>query len=215
MLYIIPTPIGNLGDITLRSIEVLEKVEILLCEDTRVSANLLDLLKIKNRPKLFSYYQEVESQKLREVLGFLENKKIVGLVSDAGTPLLSDPGWLLVKTAIRMGIKVEALPGANALLPALQLSGLPADKFVFLGFLPKKEGERKKILESFEGVTKIAYESPERLVSTVKMFDSSVKIAICRELTKMHEEVISGNKESVLLDLAKLDSRGEIVIVWR
>jgi len=214
MLYLISTPIGNLKDITLRTIEVLEEVEVLLCEDTRVTASLLHKLGIKNKPKLFSYYQEVESSKLREALSFVEGKKIAGLLSDAGTPLLSDPGWLLVKTCIKLDIEVVALPGANALLPALQLSGLPADKFAFVGFLPKKENDRRKVLESFPGVTKLAYESPDRLVSTIEMMSEDVKICICRELTKFHEEFVRGDQQAVLRQLADLDARGEVVIVW-
>lgn len=215
MLYLIPTPIGNLKDITLRALETLEIVDVLLCEDTRVTRSLLEKLGIKNQPKLVSYYKEVESQKLTEVVGYFHEKLKVGLVSDAGTPLLSDPGWLLAKTCIKMGIKIEALPGTNALLPALQLSGMPADKFVFLGFLPKKNADKYKIINSYPGITKLAYESPERLVETISSMEEGTEISICREITKLHEETIRGKKQIVLDLLAQLDPRGEVVIVWR
>ncbi len=215
MLYLISTPIGNLGDITLRSIDILEKVEIVLCEDTRVTNSLFAKLGIKNQPKLISYYQEVESQKLSEVVTYLQAGKIVALLSDAGTPLLSDPGWLLIKTCIKLGVQLEALPGASAILPALQLSGLPADKFIYLGFLPKKSADRLKILSSFPDITKIAFESAERLMDTVQDMDNESSIAICRELTKLHQEVIRGKKQVVLDQLSQLDPRGEVVIVWR
>jgi 16S rRNA (cytidine1402-2'-O)-methyltransferase len=175
----------------LRAIRILEKVDFLLCEDTRVTSALLNKLKIKNRPRLISYYKEVEAQKISEVVEILQKGKLVALVSDAGSPLISDPGWLLVKTCISLDLEIEALPGANAILPAWQLSGLPAGNFAFLGFLPKKKNEKLKVLGSLSGITKIAYESPERILETIEMFDSKTKIAVCMELTKMYQKIYS------------------------
>lgn len=214
MLYLIPTPIGNLDDITLRAIWILEKVDILLCEDTRVTSALLDKLKIKNRPKLVSYYKEIEGQKVSEIIEILQRGKLVALVSDAGSPLISDPGWLLVKTCISLGLEIEALPGANAILPALQLSGLPTNNFAFLGFLPKKKSEKLKVLGSMFAITKIAYESPERILETIEMFDSKTKIAVCVELTKMYQKIYRGNKIEIFEKMQNWDGRGEIVLVW-
>lgn len=214
-LYLIPTPIGNLGDITLRTIETLEKVEILLCEDTRVTSGLLDKLKIKNKPKLISYYQEVESSKLSEIVGYLEENYAVGLVADAGSPMISDPGWLLTKTCIARNFKVEALPGASSVITALQLSGLPTNKFMFVGFLPKKEGEKKKLLASDGQITKVAFESPERLTETIGMMAEDTEICVCREMTKMHEELVRGKRDKVLEQLKTMDPRGEVVLVWK
>lgn len=164
MLYIISTPIGNLKDITLRSIDIFECVDILLCEDTRKTGILLKELGVKNRPELISFYDEVEEQKVPEVIRWLEEGKEVGLVSDAGTPLISDPGWLLVKKCQKLGIKYTAIPGANAVINALVLSGLPLGRFAYLGFLPKKSGERIKILKAYQKIegSKVVYESPLR-----------------------------------------------------
>ena len=147
MLYIIATPIGNLGDITLRALETLEKVEYLLCEDTRNAGILLSNLGIKNKPKLMSFYDEVEDQKIPEVISLLKEGKEVGLVTDAGTPIISDPGWKLIRKCRNLGIPYTSLPGACAAINALVLSGVPSGRFMFLGFLPKKDGERLKILE--------------------------------------------------------------------
>ena len=150
MLYIISTPIGNLGDITLRAVKTLEMVDILLCEDTRKTGILLKELGIKNKIKLVSFYDEVERQKIPQVVEYLKEGLEVGLVTNAGTPLLSDPGWLLVKKCQELGLKYTAIPGANAVINALVLSGLPMQRFSFLGFLPKKEGERKKYWKSIK-----------------------------------------------------------------
>ncbi|KKR68340.1 MAG: Ribosomal RNA small subunit methyltransferase I [Microgenomates group bacterium GW2011_GWA2_40_6] len=211
MLYIISTPIGNLGDITLRAIETLEMVDILLCEDTRKTGILLKELKIKNNIKLVSFYDEVERQKIPQVIEWLKEGLEVGLVTNAGTPLLSDPGWLLVKKCQELGLKYTAIPGASAVINALILSGLPMQRFSFLGFLPKKDRERKKILEKYkmvEGV-KVVYESPnrlEKLVGEIKeTYGKEVQIRICREMTKKFEEVKNGMDGDV---------RGEVVVVF-
>lgn len=211
MLYIISTPIGNLKDITLRAIETLNKLDVLLCEDTRKTGFLLSELKIENNPKLLSFYDEVEAQKIPEVIKMLEDNLEVGLVTDAGTPLLSDPGWLLVKKCRELGISYTALPGACAAINAAVLSGLPIQRFSFLGFMPKREGDIKKILEKYKNVdgVKIVYESPIRSQKTVELikevYGEDVDIKIVREMTKKFEEV----SETV-----EKDVKGEVVILW-
>lgn len=196
MLYIVATPIGNLGDISLRALETLEKVSILLCEDTRNTGLMLANLGIKNKPKLISFYDEVEEQKIPEVIKLLENGNEVALVTDAGTPIISDPGWKLVKKCRNLGIKYTSIPGPCAAINALVLSGIPAGRFVFLGFLPKKDGERLKVLEKykeFDGA-KIVYESPFRVKKLEeqikKVYGENIQIAITREMTKKFEEVL-------------------------
>jgi 16S rRNA (cytidine1402-2'-O)-methyltransferase len=218
MLYIISLPIGNSKDITLRAIEVLEEVEILLCEDSRVTRKLLEILKIKNRPKLFSFYDQVEREKTGQVLEFLREGRKVGLVSDAGTPLLSDPGWWLVKEAINKGLEVEVVGGISAALVALELSGLAADKFCFLGFLPRKGSKRKRIFEIYKGEvgTKIIYESALRMEKTLGDILENWgdrKMAICREMTKKHEEITRGMTSEVLTKIKGKKLKGEVVLV--
>lgn len=211
MLYIISTPIGNLKDITLRAIETLNKLDVLLCEDTRKTGFLLAELKIENKPKLLSFYDEVEAQKIPEVIKMLQDNLEVGLVSDAGTPLLSDPGWLLVKKCRELGISYTALPGACAVVNAVVLSGLPIQRFIFLGFMPKREGDIKKILEKYKSVegAKVLYESPLRVEKTFKLIKEvcgeNTEIRIVREMTKKFEEVT---------DNVSKDLRGEVVIVF-
>ena len=202
MLYIIATPIGNLGDISLRALETLEKVEYLLCEDTRNTGLLLIKLGIKNKPKLISFYDEVEEQKIPEVIKLLQDGNEIALVTDAGTPIISDPGWKLIRKCRNLGIPYTSLPGACAAINALVLSGIPSGRFMFLGFLPKKDGERLKILErykEFDGA-KIVYESPFRVKKleeqVKKVYGNDVQIAITREMTKKFEEVLpTVNKE--------------------
>lgn len=219
-MYIIATPIGNLDDMTLRAIETLEKVEYLLCEDTRKSGLLLQNLGIKNKPKLISFYDEVERQKIPEVVRYLEENKEVGLVTDAGTPLISDPGWLLVKKCQEAGLKYTSIPGASSIINAVVLSGLPAGRFIYLGFLPKKQGERKRILENnkdFEG-SKIVLESPFRLEKLIEeiieVYGGECKVAIAREMTKRFEEVINGGAQQVLETIKKSPVKGEAVVVF-
>lgn len=211
MLYVIATPIGNLGDITLRALETLEKVEYLLCEDTRNTGLLLINLGIKNKPKLISFYDEVEEQKIPEVIKLLEDNREVALVTDAGTPIVSDPGWRLVKKCRNLGISYTSIPGPCAAINALVLSGIPAGRFVFLGFLPKKDGERLKVLEKykeFDGA-KIVYESPfrvKKLEEQVKaVYGENVQIAITREMTKKFEEVLA--------TISK-EPKGEITVIF-
>jgi len=208
MLFIISTPIGNLGDISKRAIETLESLDVLLCEDTR--NNIINKLGLKNKPELISFYDEVEEQKMPQIIKLLEEGKNVGLVTDAGTPIISDPGWKLIKKCQKLGIKYTAIPGACAAINALVLSGLPSGRFCFLGFLPKKDGERKKILEKYKNIdgAKIVYESPFRvrkLVEEIKsIYGDNAEIKICREMTKKFEEV-SGEVTS---------EKGEMVVVF-
>lgn len=211
MLYIISTPIGNLKDITLRAIEILEQLDVLLCEDTRRTGLLLQNLRIANRPKLVSFYDEVEKQKIPLVVEWLKEGLEVGLVTDAGTPLISDPGWLLVKKCQELELKYTALPGPSAVINAAVLSGLPVQKFCFLGFLPKKDGDKKKVIEKykdFEGV-KIAYEAGNRTLETVellkKLLGETLVCRVVREMTKMYESVDTDGVG---------DERGEVVILW-
>jgi 16S rRNA (cytidine1402-2'-O)-methyltransferase len=220
MLYIIATPIGNLKDITLRALETLEKVEYLLCEDTRNTGLLLANLGIKNKPRLISFYDEVEEQKIPEVLRLLDENKEVGLVTDAGTPIISDPGYKLVKKCQKIGYKITSIPGVSAAINALVLSGLPSGRFSFLGFLPKKPGDRKKILEkykSFDGA-KIVYESPFRLVKLIQelseIYGPETEVAICREMTKKFEEIICGQIVEVSQKIANKNIKGEIVVIF-
>ena len=211
MLYIIATPIGNLKDITLRALETLNKLDVLLCEDTRKTGFLLSELKIENKPKLVSFYDEVEAQKIPEVIKMLKDNLEVGLVTDAGTPLLSDPGWLLVKKCRELGLNYTALPGACAAINGAVLSGLPIQRFSFLGFMPKKDGDIKKILLKYKDVegVKILYESPVRTEKTFNLIKDicgdNVEIKIIREMTKKFEEV---------LNVPTKDIKGEVIIIF-
>lgn len=208
MLYIIATPIGNLNDISRRAIDTFESLDVLLCEDTR--NNILNKLNIKNKPELISFYDEVEEQKIPQIIKLLEENKNVGLVTDAGTPIISDPGWKLVKKCQKLGIKYTAIPGPCAAINALVLSGISSGRFCFLGFLPKKDGERKKILEKYKDIdgAKIVYESPfriKKLVEEIKaVYGDNAEIRICREMTKKFEEV----SDSVTSE------KGEMVVVF-
>ncbi len=211
MLYIIATPIGNLKDITVRAMETLEKVEYLLCEDTRNTGLLLKNLGIKNKPKLISFYDEVEDQKIPEIINLLKENKEVGLVTDAGTPIISDPGWKLIKKCQGLGISYTSLPGACAAINGAVLSGLPVGRFSFLGFLSKKDGERKKILEKYKSIdgAKIVYESPfrvEKLVEQIRqVYGGEVQIKIIREMTKKFEEVLETTSKNI---------KGEITVIF-
>lgn len=220
MLYIIATPIGNLGDITLRALETLEKVEYLLCEDTRNAGILLSNLGIKNKPKLMSFYDEVEDQKIPEVISLLKEGKEVGLVTDAGTPIISDPGWKLIKKCLSLGISYTSVPGVSAAINGAVLSGLPVGRFCFLGFLPKKEGGRKKILEKYKGIdgAKIVYESPFRITKLIEeiklVYGEEINISVCREMTKKFEEIINGKPSEVLEKITPKNLKGEFVVIF-
>ena len=216
MLTIIPTPIGNMEDITLRALRALQEVDYILAEDTRQSIKLLKHFEITK--KLVAYHKFNEHERTEKIVNEIKGGIHIGMVSDAGTPSISDPGYLLVRACVEAGIKVECLPGATAFVPALVNSGLPSDRFVFEGFLPVKKGRQKRLqLLTEEKRSMIFYESPYRLAKTLtqlgEFFGESRKASVSRELTKMFEE----NRQGCLLELAdyyvKNPPKGEIVIV--
>jgi len=213
-LYIVPTPIGNLKDITLRAIEVLKNVDLILAEDTRVSAKLLKHYQI-SKP-LIAHHSHNE-HKNKSILNDLITGKDIALISDAGTPAISDPGHVLVKECIANNIKIESLPGATAFVPALINSGFPTDSFVFEGFLPHKKGRKTKI-ESFINQTRtiILYESPHRVIKLLEELNSILgqekKISISREITKKFEETIIGTSAELLAHFKDNEPRGEFVV---
>ncbi len=216
-LYLVPTPIGNLEDITLRSIRILKEANVILCEDTRVSGKLLSHLEIKK--PLQSYHSFNEHQILTNIISRLKAGEIFALISDAGTPAISDPGFLLVRECLRHEIKIECLPGPTAFVPALVKSGLPCDSFVFEGFLPPKKGRQTKFKAlSIEARTMIFYESPMRLLKTLEQFKEYVggdrRISVSRELSKLYEETVNGTIDEVIaLFTTRKEIKGEIVIV--
>jgi 16S rRNA (cytidine1402-2'-O)-methyltransferase len=216
MLYLVPTPLGNLKDMTLRGIEVLQTVDVILCEDTRTSSKLLQHYQIQK--PLSPYHQHNEHKIVAHLMDQLKAGKTFALITDAGTPAISDPAFLLVRECVKEGIKVECLPGATAFVPALVNSGIPTNRFVFEGFLPLKKGRQTMLKElATEPRTIILYESPMRLVKTLKelavYFGENRLASVSRELTKMFEE----NKQGTLADLAVYFEskavKGEIVIV--
>lgn len=217
-LYIVPTPIGNLEDITIRSLRILKEVDLILAEDTRKSSVLLNRHGIQN--KLKSHHKFNEHKSVEEIAEQISGGLNVALISDAGTPSISDPGYLLVRKCIDNNIWVECLPGATAFVPALVNSGLPSDRFCFEGFLPQKKGRQKKLKSlADESRTMIFYESPHRLVKALKefseVFGPDRLISVSRELTKIHEENIRGTVAEVLLRFERKTGaiKGEIVIV--
>jgi 16S rRNA (cytidine1402-2'-O)-methyltransferase len=214
-LYLIPTPIGNLEDMTFRAIRLLKEADVVLAEDTRTSAPLLKHFGIDK--KVFAHHQHNEHQSVTEVIRFLKEGKQVALISDAGTPAISDPGFLLVREAIKNGIEVSCLPGATAFVPALVNSGLPNDRFVFEGFLPVKKGRqtRLKSLVSEER-TLIFYESPHRLLKTLEEFSdyfgAERQVSVSRELSKVFEETVRGTLTEVKQHFETHTLKGEFVI---
>nr|WP_321355026.1 16S rRNA (cytidine(1402)-2'-O)-methyltransferase [uncultured Draconibacterium sp.] len=215
-LILVPTPIGNLQDITFRAVEVLKEADIILAEDTRVSSKLLKHLEIEK--KLVAHHKFNEHKTTGSIVSKIEQGNTVALISDAGTPAISDPGFLLVRACVEKNVKVECLPGATALIPALAVSGLPTDKFVFEGFLPQKKGRqtRLKILAE-EPRTMVFYESPYRLVKALgqfaEFFGPERKACVCRELSKMFEEVKRGTVTELQEYYTEHTPKGEIVIV--
>ncbi len=216
MLYIVPTPIGNLQDITLRAIEVLKSVDVILAEDTRTSSKLLNHYQV-HQP-LTPYHQHNEHKVLQHLVAQLQEGKNMAVITDAGTPGISDPAFLLIRECIKAGIKVETLPGATAFVPALVNSGIPTNRFTFEGFLPLKKG-RQTLLKQLaeEERTMIFYESPMRLVKTLEefavYFGADRKCSVSRELTKMFEENFQGTLQQVCDHFKQKDVKGEIVIV--
>jgi 16S rRNA (cytidine1402-2'-O)-methyltransferase len=215
-LYIVPTPIGNLEDITLRALRILQEADSILAEDTRVTKKLLNHYNIQ-KPVL-SYHQHNEHQQLSNFIGLIERQNSVALVSDAGTPSISDPGFLLIRACIQHHIDIECLPGATAFVPALVNSGFPTDKFYFYGFLPHKKG-RKTAIEKLATIdsTIVLYESPFRLLKTLEelknVFEAPRQVCVCRELTKMYEETVRGTVDEVIVHFSNKMVKGEIVIV--
>ena len=216
-LYLVPTPIGNLEDITLRAIRVLKEVDLILAEDTRKTGILLKHYEISNRMESFHKFNE--HQRLLKYVERIAQGTTIALVSDAGTPSISDPGFLLVRECLKNGIDVECLPGAVALVPALVNSGFPSDRFVFEGFLPQKKGRNKRFEElKLEERTIIFYESPHRLVKTLSQlseyFSPLHQVCVSRELSKIHEENKRGTLEEVMQYYTTHPPKGEIVIVF-
>ena len=216
VLYLIPTPIGNLGDITLRALEILRKVKTILAEDTRKTGILLKHYEIQNSFQSFHIFNEHKI--LAGLIKRMQEGEVMALVSDAGTPGISDPGFLLVREALKNGLNIECLPGATAFVPALVKSGFPTDRFVFEGFLPHKKGRQtmlKKLCE--EERTIILYESPYRLVKALEQiaefFGSERMVSVSRELTKLYEETFTAPVKEVLAHFQAKEVKGEIVIV--
>lgn len=216
MLYVVPTPVGNLEDITLRAIRVLKEADLILAEDTRTSSVLLKHYEIKNA--LLSHHKFNEHQTVNNVIERLNGGQTVALISDAGTPGISDPGFLLVRECIRNGIEVQCLPGATAFVPALVSSGLPDDRFCFEGFLPQKKGRQTRLNSLREEKrTMIFYESPFRVLKTLtqfaEVFGPERPVSVCREISKVHEESVRGTLAEVIEHFKQTEPRGEFVIV--
>ncbi len=216
MLYLVPTPLGNLKDMTFRGVEVLQSVDVILCEDTRTSSKLLQHYQIQK--PLSPYHQHNEHKIVEHLVNQLKGGKTFALITDAGTPGISDPAFLLVRECIKEGIKVECLPGATAFVPALVNSGIPTNRFVFEGFLPLKKGRQTMLKElAVEPRTIILYESPMRLVKTLKelavYFGADRTASVSRELTKMFEENKQGTLQELAVYFESKSVKGEIVIV--
>ncbi len=216
MIYLIPTPIGNLEDITLRAIRLLKKVDLILAEDTRVSLKLLKHFEIGT--PLQSFHMHNEHKKVETVVEQLKNGKTVALISDAGTPGISDPGFLLVREALKEGVEVQCLPGPTALIPALVQSGIPCERFVFEGFLPPKKGRQTRLEQmSLETRTQVFYESPHKLLKTleqlVTFFGANRSIAVVREISKLYESTFRGSAQEGLDFFEVHPPKGEFVIV--
>lgn len=216
-LYVVSTPIGNLADMTYRAVQTLRDVNIIACEDTRQTRKLLDHYSIQ--ASLISFHEHNEAARSDELVGRLLGGESVALVSDAGTPLISDPGFRLVRAAVAAGVPVVPVPGASACLAALSASGLPTDEYRFCGFLPRKQGERQRRLQSLTGesATLVFYEAPHRILESLEDVAAVLAdppVVLARELTKLHEELLRGRASEVLTDLRRRDSvKGEITLV--
>lgn len=215
-LFIVPTPIGNLKDMTFRAVEVLKEVDLILAEDTRTSGKLLKHFEINTRSQ--SHHMHNEHKTVEGLINKLKSGITIALISDAGTPAISDPGFLLARACIENGIEVDCLPGATAFVPALVNSGLPNDKFVFEGFLPVKKGRQTRLLALAEETrTLIFYESPHKLIKTLtnfcEYFGEDRPVSVSRELTKLYEETIRGTAKEVLEHYNDKPPKGEIVII--
>ncbi len=215
-LYLVPTPIGNLEDISLRAIRILKEADLILAEDTRKTGILLKHYQINNRLK--SHHQFNEHKATSSIVEQLLNGTTIALVTDAGTPGISDPGFYLIRACIEAGVEVECLPGATAFVPALVQSGLASDRFVFEGFLPVKKGRKTKLSQLVDqSYTMVFYESPHRLVKTleqfIEVFGADRKVSVSREITKLYEENARGTLENVLTHFKSKTIKGEIVII--
>lgn len=215
-LVLVPTPIGNLQDITFRAVEILKEADVILAEDTRVSSKLMKHLEIEK--KLTSHHQFNEHKTVQSVVAKIKEGKLVAMISDAGTPGISDPGFLLVRSCVENDVEVECLPGPTALIPALAVSGLPTDRFVFEGFLPQKKGRQKRIQQLTDEVrTMVFYESPFRLVKTLGQLSEYLGAGrgacVCRELSKLFEEIKRGTLAELESFYTENPPKGEIVII--
>jgi 16S rRNA (cytidine1402-2'-O)-methyltransferase len=216
VIYLIPTPIGNLEDITLRAIRLLKEVDLILAEDTRVSIKLLKHFEIGT--PLQSFHMHNEHKKVEKVVEQLKNGKTVALISDAGTPGISDPGFLLVREALKEGVEVQCLPGPTALIPALVQSGIPCERFVFEGFLPPKKGRQTRLEQmALETRTQVFYESPHKLLKTLEQlvtyFGADRSVAVVREISKLYESTFRGTAQEGLDFFEAHPPKGEFVIV--
>lgn len=215
-LYVVPTPVGNLEDMTFRAIRVLKEADLILAEDTRTSGILLKHYDIKN--PMQSHHKFNEHQTVEHIVTRIKSGEIIALISDAGTPGISDPGFLIVRECVRNGIEVQCLPGATAFVPAIVSSGLPNERFCFEGFLPQKKGRMTRLNSlAEEKRTMIFYESPYRLVKTLtqfsEIFGPERPVSVCREISKVHEESVRGTLAEVIQHFTENEPRGEIVIV--
>ena len=215
-LFIVPTPIGNLEDITFRAIRVLKEVDLILAEDTRTSGKLLKHYEITTQ--MVSHHMHNEHQTVESLVKRIGSGETIAIISDAGTPAISDPGFLLTRACVEASIEVDCLPGATAFVPALVNSGLPNDRFTFEGFLPVKKGRQTRLLALAEETrTMIFYESPHKLVKTlghfIDYFGANRRVSVSREITKMHEETVRGTVKEVLEHYSSKPPKGEIVVV--
>ena len=215
-LYVTATPIGNLKDITLRGLETLENVDMIACEDTRRSRKLLNYYSIRN--KLLSFHDANEHRMQPKIIESLNEGKSIALISDAGTPLINDPGYKLVLECIKLKIPVITIPGASSLTSALSISGIPTNKFSFFGFFPSKSGEKEKLINTsnFSNSTIVFFETPKRLKSTINLLSNKFpdrNVSICKELTKLHEKIIFGKLRDISLDTDILEPKGEYIII--
>ncbi|KKP94879.1 MAG: Ribosomal RNA small subunit methyltransferase I [Candidatus Levybacteria bacterium GW2011_GWA2_36_13] len=222
-LYIVATPIGNLQDITLRAIRLLKETEYITCEDTRKAHILLKSIGAEKNKFLISYFEGKEDERIPKIINLLKNGKDVALISDAGTPGISDPGFRVVRSALNEGIAVRTLPGPSAGISGLVISGLPTDKFIFLGFPPQKGGNRKRLFTNLKEVLKIIettviiYESPHKILRTLKNLEEifgDIEVVIERELTKIHEEVVRAKISEFLDKYSRNKVKGELMILF-
>jgi len=215
-LFVVPTPVGNLEDMTFRAIRVLKEADLILAEDTRTTGFLLKHFEISN--KMQSHHKFNEHKTVEQIAMRILGGETIALVSDAGTPSISDPGFMLVRECVKQGVEVECLPGATAFVPALVTSGLPCDKFCFEGFLPQKKGRQTRLKElAEESRTIIFYESPHRLVKTLtqlgEYFGNDRKVSVSREISKRYEETVRGTIDEVFAHFTMNEPKGEIVII--